>query len=125
MTTITLREKLEKQLKNDYAKAPSKIWNQNNLEMVWSKEENLYIGTDSKGKEWIASVQHTKVPIFSVICTNKQRKGNVEINCAEINFVSITNRKAITCRKCKNPFNPQLIIPDSSQAYKLLEKLDK
>lgn len=122
---MTLRENLKKQLEIDYAKAPKKIWNQHDLEMTWNEEEKLYIGKDAKGKEWIAALQHTRVPIFSVTCDNKTRKGSAEINCGAINFVTIFEKNTITCRKCKKEFPVKLVIPKSSMAHKILANLDK
>jgi len=122
---MTLREKLEKQLEIDYAKAPKTFWNVNNLEMKWNEEEKLYIGIDSKGEEWITSLQHTSVPFFYVKCTNPQRKGNVEVDCAALHCIPITNKDNITCRKCKKSFTIQLDISKSSKAYEILEKMDK
>lgn len=122
---MTLREELKKRLEKEYVKAPRKFWNKNNLEMVWSEDEKLYIGIDSKGEEWIASLQHTRVPIFSVKCTNLQRKGNVEVECAAINFVPICNDgDTIKCRKCKKDFTAELNILESSTAYEIINKLD-
>lgn len=122
---MTLREILKKQLERDYQRVPKKIWNQNNLEMIWNKEEKLYIGKDAKGNEWISSIQHTTVPIFSVTCTNKIRKGNAEVDCGAINFVDIFEKDVILCRKCKKDFPVKLVIPKSSAAYKILVNLDK
>ncbi|MCZ6583046.1 MAG: hypothetical protein O6761_07755, partial [Thaumarchaeota archaeon] len=110
----------------DYKKVPKKFWNQKGLKMIWSEDEKLYIGTDAKGKEWIASIQHTRVPIFSVTCTNTQRKGNAEIVCGAINFAAIFEKDDnIQCRKCKKVFTVTPVIPKSSNAYKILENLDK
>jgi len=124
---MTLRETLKNDLKKYYRQAPKKMWNQHNLEMNWSDEEKLYIGTDVKGKEWIAALQHTTVPIFSVPCPNKEeRKNETEIICGAINFVAICNDDDdILCRKCNKTFTPKLNIPESSQAFKLLGRLDK
>jgi len=121
---MTLREDLEKKLQRDYSKTPKKIWNKNNLEMIWNEEEKLYIGIDSKGEEWITSLQHTTIPIFSISCTNKQRKNNAEVDCAAINFVTILDNNT-KCRKCSKEFTIQLTVPKSSMAYEILEKLDK
>jgi len=122
---MTLREELEKRLEIDYSKAPKKFWNKNNLEMIWNEEEKLYIGIDSKGEEWIASLQNTSVPLYYVKCTNPQRKGNVEVDCGALQCISITNKDNITCRKCKKSFTAQLDIPKSSQAYQTWEKLQQ
>lgn len=122
--STTLRESLKKRLITDYTKAPKKIWNQNNLEMKWSDKEKLYIGLDNVGVEWIESLQHTTIPIFSVPCPNLARKGNVEVKCKSINFVDITHSGAIKCRKCNKPFTPNLIIPKTSKAYEIFKNLD-
>jgi len=123
---MTLRENLKNQLYKDYAKAPPKYFNTNNLEMTWSKNENIYIGIDSKGKEWIAALQSSRVPIFFVSCTNKQIKDSTETNCGAINIVPIfDNDKKITCRKCKKEFTVEIIIPKSSVAYEISQNLDK
>lgn len=124
---MTLREELKKKFERDSTRVPKKIWNQNDLEMIWSEEEKLYIGQDLKGVQWIAALQHTSVPIFSVNCTNKKRKNNAEIDCGAKNFVAIFEKEGetITCRECKKPFPIKLNIPKSSQAFKILEKLDK
>lgn len=122
---MTLRESLKKQLVKDHSKAPKKIWNQNNLEMKWSDKEKLYIGFDEKGTEWIASLQHTIVPIFSFPCPNLARKGNIEVECKSTNFVDITHKGPIKCRKCNKSFTPEFNIPKTSQAYQIFRKLDK
>jgi len=123
--TTTLRESLKKRLITDYSKAPKKIWNQNNLEMNWNDKEKLYIGHDEKGAEWIAALQNTTVPIFSVLCSNLARKGNVEVECKSINFVDITHKGNIKCRKCNKSFTPKLNIPKTSQAYDIFKNLNK
>jgi len=122
---MTLRESLKKQLIIDYSKAPKKIWNQNDLEMKWSDEEKLYIGVDDKKKEWIAALQQTRIPIFSVPCPNLTRKGNVEVECKSVNFIPICNIGTIKCRKCNGSFTPKLNIPKTSNAYEIFQKLDK
>ena len=119
---MTLRDDLKKQLEKDYQRAPPKFFNSTGLEMTWNKSENLYTAVDSKGKEWIASLQDTKVPIFSIPCTNKTEGDKV--NCGAINFVPICNSDDMACRKCGKNFPVQLNIPESSIAYKILEKLD-
>lgn len=121
---MTLREELKKRLENDYSKAPKKYWNMNNLEMIWNENEHLYIGIDVMGVEWITALQTTRVPIFAVKCTIPQRKGNVEVNCGAINFVPIFD-SIVQCRKCEKEFPAKLNIPKTSQAYSILEKLDK
>ena len=122
---MTLREELQKKFEIDCTKAPRKIWNQNNLEMIWSEEEKIYIGIDSQKREWIAALQHTTVPIFSLACTNKERKNDAEVNCGGINFVPIFAKGEITCRKCNKSFPIKLEIPKSSVAFDILEKLDR
>lgn len=122
---MTLRKTLTKQLETDYTKAPKKIRNQNNLEMTWNSKEIIYIGTDKNGQEWISSLQHTTVPIFSFACTNLVRKENVEIECKSINFNPITHKGNIKCRKCSKNFTPKFNIPESSAAFKIYKNLDK
>jgi len=121
---MTLREELEKRLEIDYSKAPKNFWNQKDLEMIWSESEHLYIGIDARGEEWIAALQHTTIPIFSIKCTNKTRKNDAEIDCGAINFVTILDNKK-ECRKCNKEFTIQLTIPKSSQAYQTWEKLQE
>ena len=122
---MTLRDELKKQLEIDYSKAPKKYWNLNDLEMKWNDKEKLYIGIDEKGAEWIASLQHTTVPIFSFPCPNLARKGNIEVECKSVNFVPITNTEKMKCRKCEKPFTPKLNISKTSKAYDLFKNLDK
>jgi len=123
---LTLRDDLKVQLQKDYAKASAKYFNTNNLEMIWSKDENIYIGIDPNGKEWIAAFQNSSVPIFFVSCTNKQIKDNTEINCGAINIVPIFNNdKEITCRGCHKEFTVKIIVPESSVAFKISQNLDK
>lgn len=122
---MTLREKLQKQLEEDYRKAPRKIFNNNHLEMIWNENQHLYIGIDSNGEEWIEAIQNTRVPIFSVKCTNKILKNEILVDCGAINFTSIFNLSELKCRKCNKTFTTQLEVPKSSQAYKILENLDK
>lgn len=121
----TLREYLKKRLTVDYSKASKKFWNQNNLEMNWSDEEKLYIGIDEKKIEWIASLQQTTIPIFSVPCPNLVRKGNVEVECKSVNFIPICNNEEIKCRKCNKSFTPKYDISETSQAYEIFNNLDK
>ena len=46
--TTTLRKSLQKRLIGDYAKAPKKFWNQNDLEMKWSEAgEDLKVEADT------------------------------------------------------------------------------
>lgn len=122
---MTLREQLKEQLEADYLKAPKKYWNLNETELFWNEDEKIYIGLDTSKQEWIASLQHTRVPIFSVLCPNQVRKGNVEVECKSVNFVPICNGGNIKCRKCKETFIPQLNIPKSSAAFKIFENLDR
>lgn len=122
---MTLREELKKKLEDDCIKNPLKIWNKNNLQLKWNSTEKLYTGIDSKGAEWIAALQHTTVPIFSVRCTNLQRKNDAEVNCGAINFIAICDGDIVRCRKCDKDFTIKLNIPKSSKAYKILENLDK
>ena len=122
---MTLREYLKKRLEKEYLKAPKKIWNKNNLEMVWNEDKKLYIGIDSKGEEWIASLQHSRIPIFSVKCTNLQRKGDAEVYCGAINFLPICDDGTIQCHKCNKPFTIELNVSKESSAYEILENLDK
>ena len=61
---MTLRDDLKKQIEIDYLRTPHKFVNSNGLEMIWDSSAHLYTATDSKGKEWIASLQNTKIPIF-------------------------------------------------------------
>jgi len=121
----TLRESLKKRLATDYSKAPKKIWNQNDLEMIWSDKEKIYIGKDESGAEWIAALQHTTVPIFSFPCPNLARKGNAEVECKSINFVPITHKGTIKCRKCNKLFTPKFNIEKTSQAYEIFKNLEK
>jgi len=93
--------------------------------MKWSDKENLYIGIDEKNREWIAALQQTTIPIFSIPCPNLVRKGNIEIECNAPNFVDITQKDSIKCRKCNNPFTPKFNIPKSSKAFEIFNNLDK
>jgi len=116
---MTLRNNLKTRLVEDYLKSPKKYFNGNNLEMTWDEKENLYIGIDIKGEEWIAGSQNTSVAIFGVNCTNNN-------DCNALNIVAICyDGEKITCRKCKKDFIAHLVISKSSRAYDILEKLDK
>ncbi len=122
---MTLREELKEKFEKDCKKTSKKFWNLKDQQMFWNEDEKLYIGLDSSKQEWISSLQHTTVPIFSVTCPVLQRKGNIEVQCGAINFIPIfKNDKGIQCRKCNKEFTVQLTIPKSSQAYKILNKLD-
>lgn len=121
---MTLREELTKKFVKDCLKAPKKYWNNNDLEMKWSEDEHIYIGVDAKNREWITALQHTTVPIFSIKCSNKQRKGNIEIDCAAINFVSICDEGNITCRTCEKDFLISFDIDKKSKAYEIYQNLD-
>lgn len=121
---MTVREDLKNKLQAEYLRVPEKFYNQNNLEMTWSKEEHLYSGTDAKEEEWIAAYQDSRVPIFAVHCPNKKDDNNV--NCNAVNFVAICyDGEETTCRKCKQKFTPKLVVPESSVAYKMFQELDK
>ncbi len=123
---MTLREELKNKFQKDATKAPKKFFNQNNLEMIWSDKEKLYTGIDENGKEWIAALHQTTVPIYFVSCPNKIRKNNTEIDCRSKNIVAIFQEKdMIQCRECKQSFPVKLDISKSTQAYKILENLDK
>jgi len=116
---MTLRNNLKLRLEADYSRTPKKYINSNNLEMTWDKEENLYIGIDTKGEEWIAGNQNTSVAIFGVNCTNND-------TCNALNLVAICyDGEKITCRKCKKDFIAHLVISKSSAAYSILGKLDR
>jgi len=121
---MSLRDYLKKRLAVDYAKAPNKIYNQNNLELKWSDKEKLYIGFDAKGEEWIAALQFTTVPIFSVPCTNLIKKNGMEVKCASVNFRPICDSNSIKCRKCKQTYTGKINIDPSSVAYDIWKKLD-
>jgi len=123
---MTLRDDLKKQLEIDYKNAPRKFFNSNGLEMIWDNSDNLYATKDSKGKEWIAALQNSKVPIFFVPCTNKIKKNTIEVNCNAINVVPIFNNdKEIKCRTCNTKFTVKIIVPESSVAYNISQNLDK
>ena len=122
---MSLRDTLKKVLEIDYNKAPKKIWNLNNLEMKWSTKEKLYIGIDENGEEWISSLQHTTIPIFSFTCPNLARKNNAEVVCKSINFIPITHKGAIKCRKCNKTFTPEFVIPKTTAAFEIFKNLDK
>jgi len=123
---MTLRDDLKKQLEKDYERAPRNFFNSNGLQMIWNHSENLYIAKDSKGKEWIAALQNSKVPIFFVPCTNKIKKNNTEANCNAINVVPIFNNdREIKCRTCNTNFTVKIIVPESSVAYDISQNLDK
>ncbi len=123
---MTLRDDLKKQLESEYQRTPQKFINSNGLEMTWNNSAHLYTAIDSKGKEWIASLQNSKVPIFFVSCTNRTLKNNTELNCGAINVVPIfDNNKEITCRGCNTEFTVNIIVPESSVAYDISQNLDK
>lgn len=123
---MTLRDDLKKQLEKDYQRAPRIFFNSNGLEMIWNNSENLYTAKDSNGKEWIAALQNSKVPIFFVSCTHKIQKNNQEVNCGAINVVPIFNNdKEIKCRTCSMEFTVKITVPESSVAYDISQNLDK
>jgi len=116
---MTLRNNLKLKLEADYLKSPKKYFNGNNLEMTWDNKENLYIGIDTRGEEWIASSQNTSVAMYGVNCTNNN-------DCNAVNLVAICyDGEKITCRKCKKDFVAHLVVSKSSVAYGILEKLDR
>lgn len=123
---MTLREQLAKQFERDCSKAPKKYWNIKDKEMRWDVNEKIYISVDESGKEWIAALQHTRVPIFSVTCSNTQRKGNIEIECGGINLVPIfKDEETIKCHVCNKEFPVKLNINPTSVSYKTWKRLDK
>jgi len=122
---MTLRDKLKSKLEKDYARAPAKIWNKNNLEMKWDNDNKLYTGIDENGEEWIAALQRTRVPIFSVKCTIPQRKGDTELPCGGINFLAICNDEdKIKCRKCNESFTAKLNVGNNVKLQKMIQDLD-
>lgn len=111
---MSLCKELQLKLQADYLKAPKKYYNQNNLEMTWSDTEKLYIGID-KGVTWIASIQNTTVPIFSVRCKN----------CSAPNYFAICDDMTKKCRKCNKLFTAKLNVSKTSRAFEIFEKLKK
>ena len=120
----SLRESLKKQLALDYSNAPKTYVNLKGLEMKWNKNENIYIGIDATGEEWITALQTTTIPIFSVACTNTVKTYGLEKQCKAINFLAICDSNSIKCRKCKKPFIADLNINPSSVAFETWKKLD-
>jgi hypothetical protein len=128
---MTLREGLKRDLQRNYKLAPKKFINQNGLELTWSSKENIYIGVDEHGIEWIAALQNTNIPIFAAFCSQKVKRVVMEVEmempCGAANFVPITinTNETITCRQCKRKFIPELNINPSSAAFELFHNLDK
>lgn len=128
---MTLRNNLKKQLKLNYSTAPKKFTNQNGLELTWSSKENIYIGVDDYGIEWIAALQNTNIPIFTAFCSSKVKRKvmevEVEMPCGAANFVPITIdvNETITCRQCRRKFIPDLNISTTSAAFEMFHNLDK
>jgi len=121
---MTYREELESKLELDYDKAPKKIWNQNDVLLVWNEKQKIYTGKDDDGIIWIECLQHTKIPIFSILCTVPVRKGNIEVPCGAPNFCTILDdNKEYSCRICNGKNNIKLSPPNGSNAYLMLEKL--
>lgn len=128
---MTLRADLIKKLKFDYSHAPKKFTNQNGLELTWSSKENIYIGVDEYGIEWIASLQNTQIPILTAFCSQKVKRKvmdqELEMPCGAANFVPITlkSNETITCRQCRRKFIPEINIDPSSAAFEMFHNLDK
>ena len=78
--TTTLRENLKNTYEIDCKKASKKYWNLKDTELFWNEEEEMYIGLDTSKQEWIATLQQTTVPIFSVTCSVLKRKGKLLLN---------------------------------------------
>lgn len=116
----TLRERLTEKLEINYKIAPKTMRNQNNLELLWSRKEKIYIGIDEKGEEWISALQHCPVAMFYVKCPNITSN----VACNKLNIVTILDEKKV-CHKCGKEFNVTLDISKSSKAYEILENLDK
>ncbi len=121
---MTLREKLEQRYEIDCSNAPQVLINQNGLELKWNNDDKLYLGTDEKGVEWMAALQKTTVGVMIIPCTSIINNNNIETQCGERNMVPIFE-KSHKCRKCKNTFEPQFIIPEISRAFKIFQDLDK
>jgi len=121
---MSYRKELESKLEQDYSKTPKKIWNQNDVELIWDETQKIYIGKDENGIEWIESLQHTKIPIFTIHCNIPKRKGNVEVPCSAPNFCTILDDgKEFECRVCDSKNKIKLLVPKDSRAFDILQKL--
>lgn len=120
---MSLRDNLKKQLIKDYTNAPKTYINQNGVELKWDAKDKLYIGIDSQGGEWMASLQTTTIPMYSVNCTNKVKNYGLEKLCGEKNIFPLC-LNTIKCRKCKKPFIPDINIDPTSAAYETWKNLD-
>ncbi len=133
---MTIREAQRNQFKKDCTKIPKYIINQNGLRLDFDVNRGIYVGREILGKdkeekpilgkEWIAAVQDTQVPIFYINCPNEVEKNGKPVLCNVPNIIPIfEDGDTKICTGCKKEFKAKIKISKTLACYDLLEEIRK
>ena len=143
-TGKSVKEILEIDLTNDYKRAPKTIFNKHGIQLDWNEEKKIYEGIEKiclcgvgeqhhendkcpaknaktkfkevSSREWVASLQISKVPIFKTPCTQGE--------CHGINYTPLhDNGTKFVCRLCGEENTAEIIVSPDSVAFPLVEHL--